>query len=455
LETPHPEDLNQFRDGDDWYEVRTETVHIPVAGRDAPTAFTIRYTRNGPLISEKPPIALRWTAHDIGTLGIDAFLDLNLAEDWSQFNVVLDRLAAPSLNATYADVDGNIGFRTIGILPDRSQGVGLYPLQGDVPANRWRGTIAAEQMPRVLNPPCGFLAAANARVNAAGDGPLVSADNAAPYRIRRIQQILSADKLLSIDDMCRLQTDWHDGQAAHLLPHLLASIEAEKLAPSGKQALRLIEEWHSEPTASADSAAALVFQAWYLQIAREVFAAPLGEDFYQRLLKRNYVLNHALDALLLSDDATWWHGKKPVRLATALDQAVSDLTDRFGPDQAAWRLDHAQQLTLAHELGKAEPALAPLFNLSTHSFGGSPASVGRASYRYHRPFQVSHGATVRVAADMQAVPEVRAVMPSGQSGHPLSNHYADQFNAWLDGRHISVHATPSDVSGDILTLTPE
>lgn len=455
LETPHPEDHNRFRDGEDWYTARTETVQIPVAGRAAPESFTIRYTKNGPLVSDDPPIALCWTAHNVGKLGLDAFLDLNLAENWSQFTAALDGLPAPSLNATYADVEGNIGFRTAGILPLRGAGAGLYPLPGAEAANRWRGTVTTDQMPRAFNPPTGYLAAANARVNAAGNGPLVSADNAPGYRIGRIQRVLSADKALTLGDMSRLQSDWRDAQAEQLAPALLTELSTDELSPAGRQAVELLRGWCGKPDASRDSAAALIFQVWYLQLAREAFAAALGDDLFQQLLKRNYVLNHALDALILDDAPAWWQGNKPHRLAVALERALAELANRLGPDMRRWRLDQLQQLTLSHELGRAEPLLAPLFNLDPRSLGGGPATVGRASYRYDRPFQVSHGATVRVVVEMKPVPAARAVIPSGQSGHPWSAHYADQFEAWLAGDNLPILAAPGEVPGAMLRLAPD
>lgn len=453
LETPNPRDPNQFRAGNDWYTARAETVQIRVAGRRAPVPFTIRYTQNGPLISDSPPIALRWTAHEIGDRGLDAFFELNLAEDWTQFNAALDRMAAPSLNATYADTDGNIGFRTGGILPVRGTGAGLYPLCGDDLANRWQGIVPADQMPRAFNPPAGYLAAANARVNAAGDGPLVSADNAPPYRIARIQMVLSSSDRFTLAEMQKLQTDWYDGQAAELLPSLLDSMDAHDLSPLAATALDLLRAWRNDPNAAAESAAALVFQAWYLELAREVFEKPLGKELFQRLRTRSYVLNNALDAILRDDEFVWWQDKKPPRLAAALNRVVANLDERLGPDINAWRLDRIQHLALAHDLGKAEPWLAAIFNLKPRPLGGGPATVGRANYRYDRPFHVSQGPTVRVVADMKPAVDARSVMPAGQSGHPLSAHYSDQLSRWLNGLYFSIPASPTAVGGDTLNLT--
>lgn len=463
LETRNPDDHLLFKDGDAWYTARTETIEIPVAGLDSPESMTIVYTKNGPLISNDPPIALRWTVHDVGEgeLGLDAFFDLNLAENWDEFNTALDGLAAPSLNATYADVDGNIGFRTGGLLPLRSRGEGLYPLDGSDATNRWAGQVPTSDMPRSFNPAAGYLAAANARVNANGDGPLVSADNAAPYRIHRIQQVLESEDSLTIDDMRQLQFDWHDSQAELLLPEILSALTEdgkpiEVLSPAAAQAIELLQLWQTAPVATADSAAALIFQQWYIELAREVFAEPLGDDLCDRLTKRNYLLNHALDALLLYDqDSVWWQGDRAAALVRALERTVENLSASLGPDLTVWRLDQKQSVALGHELGKAEPMLAPLFNLDATPWAGGPAMVGRANYRYDRPFQVSHAATVRVTAEMSPTPQFQAVIPGGQSGHPLSPHYADQLDAWLAGQQNPIHSSPNELVGASLTLLPE
>lgn len=456
LETRSKDDPLKFKDGQEWYEARTETVSIPVKGRDTPESLTVVHTRNGVLISEDPPIALRWTTQDLNTMGLDSLLDLNRAGNWAEFNAALDRFAAPSLNATYADVDGNIGFRTTGILPIRGRGQGLYPLAGDVPDNRWQGLVAPEHMPRRFNPPAGYLAAANARVNSSGDGALVSADNAAPYRIQRLHDVLGRERPFGLKDMQRLQLDWHDGQAEQLMPTLMADLRRDTLSPLAQQAADELDKWQANPIAARDSTGALIFQQWYLEIARAVFAERLGEPLYQRLLKRNYVLNHALDGLILQeDDPVWWQGAKGHKLAQSLESAVEALEESLGSEISEWRLERRQRVALNHELGKAEPMLAPLFNLAPRGWGGGPAMLGRANYRYDRPFVVSHGATLRVVAEMRPTPTVKSVIAGGQSGHPLSAHYDDQFETWLSGdlNQIS-QSPPGDDSGDVLVLTP-
>lgn len=453
LENRAADDPLLFRDGDQWYRARTEVVSIPVRGA-APETLTIVHTRNGPLVSEQPAISLAWTVHRIDRPSLDSLLAFNLAADWRAFNAALDDFPAPTLNATYADIHGTIGFRTAGVLPLRSHGQGLLPGDGSDPAARWQGLVPAAQMPRQENPASGFLAAANARVNAAGEGPLVSADNAPAYRIARIQQVLSGQERVTMDAMQTLQMDWTDGQAQLVLPALLRQVNAADLdAPAG-EALALLQTWSGDPVASRGSAAALIYQQWYLALAESVFRGATGE-LYPRLLQRAYLLNHALDHLVLyGEQSPWWRGDRHRLVTASLQQAVTGLSATLGTEPGHWRLDQLQRVQLRHELGRAVPALGWLFNRPDEPWGGSTATVGRARYRYDQPYRVRSGATVRAVAEMSTPPRIYSVIPGGQSGHPMSAHYADQYPGWLAGELYPIAAAPDAVAGSTLVLTP-
>ncbi len=249
LETRSTTDPLQFKDGDNWYTARSETVKIPVSGRDQPESLTIVYTLNGPLISDDPPISLSWTVQHLDGMGIDNILEFNQAQSCEDFHSQLDRYAAPSLNATFADIDGNIGFRTLGLIPIRGAGEGLLPLDGSDPANRWQGFVPPDELPAAQNPEQGFLAAANARVTAPGQGPLVSADNAPGYRMRRIKEVLSGHDQVSLDQMRSLQTDWYDSQAALLLPELIEAIE-----PSSFSHPTMVTTWDTMGSGTKETA---------------------------------------------------------------------------------------------------------------------------------------------------------------------------------------------------------
>ncbi len=448
------DDRMLFLDGQRWYRARRESVEIPVAGGSIET-LEIVHTLNGPLINDEPPISLAWAVQRLERPSLDSLLDFNRARNWLEFTQALDAFHAPTLNATYADVHGTIGLRTGGVLPRRGAGEGRWPLNGADPAQRWQGMVPAAEMPQWENPAAGYLAAANARVSRAAGQPLVSADNAAPYRIARIQQVLAGADSLSAADMQALQTDWLDGQARQLLPALLSQTRRALLDPGAVTALGLLIEWRSSPVASPDSAAALIFQRWYLAIAERVFAVSLG-DLWPQLLRRNYVLNQALDTLILGPGTSpWWQPGRELLVSEALNDTVAQLAPDLGSDVAQWRLDDMHQVQLKHELGKAVPLFGLLFNSPKLPLGGGASTVGRANYSYARPNNVNHGATVRAVAVMEKPPRVLSVIPGGQSGHPLSAHYADQFTAWVRGELHPVASRTSDLEGPVLKFSAQ
>ncbi len=451
LENRSPDNPLLFKDGDDWYEAKVETVTIPVRGQ-ADSQLHIVHTRNGPLVSTNPPLALSWTAHHLGALGLEGLLAINTARNWQEFNAALDRLPAPTLNAIYADIEGNIGFRSAGLLPIRGQGNGQFPLRGDLPENRWQGWVDASQMPRLLNPVPGFIAAANARVSPNGGGPLVSADNAAPYRMQRLQNYLSRMDKIDATHMQELQLDWLDNQALMLLPQMTRELDISLLSQSASYAAGLLLEWQVNPVASPDSGAAIIFQHWYLGLARTIFQPAMGSDLFDELKRRNYVLNQAVDSLILDASLRgWWPEDRSTTLSQTLNRSIESLGKLLGPDMESWRLDQLQGVALEHELASELPVLGKLFNCARQPWGGTPATVGRASYGYDQPYRVSHGATVRAVAEMSDPPQVFSVIPGGQSGHPLSEHYCDQFSAWLGGELFEVR--PPD-SAHQLRLAP-
>ncbi len=452
IETRHPEDPLQFRRDGEWYRARTETITIPVKGREQDETLTIVHTANGPLINDDPPLALRWTGHDVDGRGLDTLLAMNTAGNWDEFERAVSRHAAPSANITYADMDGRVAFRTIGLLPVRSTGIGLVPQPGDASESAWQGYVQQQDLPQRVDPAQGYVAAANARVESGG--PLISADNAPGYRIRRLHAVLSSRSDFTLADMQALQLDAFNEQAALLLPHMLDAI-ADTDDGTLAESLALLRAWSDYPVNTADSAGALIWEHWYPALAQAVFGAALDDALLARLLSRAYLLNHALDRLIVDDrDSPWWQDRREELLTESLRSAVTALAESNGSNPAAWRWDSAHSVSFRHELHGAIPGIDRWLSRGPYAWGGGNAVLMRARYRYDRPFEGRAGATVRVVVEMGETMNVQAIIPGGQHGHPSSSHYADQLPDWLDGELHNIPESPDGVSGDVTILSP-
>lgn len=459
LEERDGDDPLSFRGRDGRYRARTETIEIPVRGREEPHRFELLHTENGPLIRDEPPIALAWSARELDGLSLGGLFAVNRALDPQAMQAALDTLPAPSTLMTWADVDGRIGSRVAGRLPVRGRGEGLLPLPAVDPDTAWTGYVPMDQLPRITDPPSGYSAAANSRVTPPGASPLISADNAPGYRMRRLQQVFAGDAVFDLEAMARLQVDVRSVQAEMLLPRMLSAIDGAALDAIGEHSRRLLTDWQAQADQHGDSAAALLFEQWYIALAETVFEPLLGPDLLRRLKGANYVLNHALDSLLLLPEhdpqaAVWWTDGRATMLARSFDSAVTTLQMRLGERPDEWRWDALHKLHFEHMLGSAAPLLDRLFDRGPFPWGGGNATLGRARYNYNEPFVARAGAHARVVVELSRPIRARAIIPGGQSGHPMSPHYDDQFDAFLAGELHPLADAPEVVGEPMALLHP-
>ena len=112
-------------------------------------------------------------------------------------------------------------------------------------------------------------------------------------------------------------------------------------------------------------------------------------------------------------------------------------------------------------LSECRPGKSPRTRITPTARSASVAPYRAAGWqesspssRYDRPGFVNRGATVRVVLEMSRPLRAWAVIPGGQSGHPLDAHYDDQIAAWLAGEHDALAAAPEQVAGHTLRLRP-
>ena len=91
-----------------------------------------------------------------------------------------------SWNFVLADREGNIGYQMSGLMPIRREGVsGFIPLPGWEEKNDWQGFHQPEDLPRCLNPECGYFVTSNQDLNEYGKVDPINV-GMGPYRSDRI-----------------------------------------------------------------------------------------------------------------------------------------------------------------------------------------------------------------------------------------------------------------------------
>jgi penicillin amidase len=113
-------------------------------------------------------------------------------------------------------------------------------------------------------------------------------------------------------------------------------------------------------------------------------------------------------------------------------------------DPTTWRWERAHQAFFAHNPFDKVELLRPLFS-RTVATGGDTFSVNVNSVSFDRPFGQYHGVSYRQIVDFADLEASRFVHTTGQSGHPLSAHYDDLVERWLQGVYLPMRFDPGSI----------
>jgi acyl-homoserine-lactone acylase len=219
----------------------------------------------------------------------EGFQDLMAARSLKDYESRLKRNLIPTSNFTYADAAGNIFYQWNARLPKRLEDGTSYEL--DVPAERkyfWRGVHPLADLPRLLNPPGGYIQNANNspwftslrdRIDPAKFPSYVEHHPLALRPQMALQMLESRDKF-TVDDVRQMKFNTHVLLADRVLPELLnagAAVAVEGGTPSADlvHALDVLRRWDRRVAAESEGAV-LFMRFWdtYRAAVPQPFARP-------------------------------------------------------------------------------------------------------------------------------------------------------------------------------------
>ncbi len=456
------ERLNQERTAaefrGEWEPLTVHREEIAVRGSADPVMIEVRESRHGPLLDhavvgelspeflplpDEPVYALRWTGAEHG-IRPSLVLAAAAAGDFHAFRAAALEIGCPGQNFVYADVEGNIGYACTGVFPVRAGGDGTAPVPGWTGDHEWTGVIVPEDLPWSLNPERGFLVTANNRVHNDDYPHLIGNDFHAPFRARRIAELLAGQSDHDSASMREIQMDTVSLPARETLPLLLDAVSD---LPAEAGALRA---WGGDMR--ADSAAAAIFNVWCSHMARRALTPVLGEDLFRAYHAAREPWQCLALPMLLRREAPGGANDwlTPDLIRAALAEALAELREALGEDPAAWSWGQIHQATFAHPLA-AIPGLGELFLAAKTPLGGDEQTVNQAGFDGRDGYPASVIPSWRAVWDLSDLDAPgTGIVPTGVSGNPASPHWNDQTGAWL-----GADPTPAGGPRGSLTLRPD
>jgi penicillin amidase len=446
IEKFHPEDPHQYKVNGAWQPATVHREEIWIKGRRQPAIEEVVVTRHGPIITklapgEAQPLALRWTGFDPDRGSLGCFLQLNRARNWDDALRALENLDALTLNFTYADVEGNIGYQLAGKIPTRRNGDGRVPVPGWTDEYEWNGHIPLDELPRRYNPADGFIVTANNKPTD-DDYPHNLGNSWRPgFRARRITELITARNQHNRASFETIQIDQFSIPMQRLAARL-AQLEFDSASLQVAQAD--LAYWNG--VMDKDDIAPTLVYTTLAHFRRALFADALGPttEFY---LGRGFhpllfpisgmaAKNIQVALSLLDDpDAAWLAGRSVDELLiSSFASAVDQLRTELGPNMSNWRWGVVNYCHLLHPLGSVRP-LGRLFNRGPFPAGGDPFTIFPNASRFHPDDEDFHSASCRLIMDLSDFSQSVSICPPGQSGQPASSHYTDQMDDWRTGHY--------------------
>jgi penicillin amidase len=431
----NPANPREYRYRGAWEPMRVITDTIPVKG-EKPAAVELKYTRHGPVIFDDPAnhkaYALRAAWMEPGGAPYLASLRMDQARTWEEFREACRYSRMPSENMVWADRGGTIGWQAAGVQPLRRNWSGLLPVPGDG-RYEWDGYLPITGLPSEMNPARGFIATANNYLSP-NDYPWQEAQHylwTDPFRYSRITEILGSGRLFTVAEMTRAQNDDLSIVARALVP-LLRDLQFSNAA--GARARDALAGW--DFVLDKDSVQAGIYAMWSRRVLANARDAVVPRA--AREVGGNVVSTKRLIDWLHAPDGRF--GPNPTAgrdalLVRSMDEAVAELTRRFGSDIQAWKYGQARyhHARLRHPLSSvvnaATRARLEVGPLPRGGDGFTVSATGNADNQ-------TSGGSFKIIADTEDWDNSVGLNTPGQSGDPSSPHYRDLFELWARGKYF-------------------
>lgn len=442
----------------DFFLVRSELIKVK-GGDDF--LHRVRETHNGPIVSdlidsEKFPeanqlISMAWTGNQVSHEGLSVYM-MNQASTMSEFEEAVSMFKSPAMNFIYADLDNNIALFSAAGLPVREHNPLLFRTGSDT-SYHWKENIPYRELPSLINPDQGFVAHSNNKLHTDSYSHYIGSFWAPPSRIMRVNQYLENTDTLTVDRMQQMQFDSYSEHAREITEEILPMLRLNT-EDDFSVVLSYLENWDYYYTPS--STAASIFDLFYLNLAKNTLSDEMGDSFYESFSELGYLpvrIIHRMiqnNSVFFNDVTTRESETREEAVRKSMLETIEQLEEIHGPEPFDWRWENVNTLTLRPQLlgQAAESPEAPgtfrlivnnLFNKGPYPVHGHSMSVNKAEYSWSRPFEVNLGPSIRRIVDFSNPGRSLTVIPTGQSGNPLSTYYGDQTEMWLEGRYRYIY----------------
>ncbi len=439
----NPKNLNQYWHKGKWYDFKIIKESIPIKGREN-FEVDLYYSVHGPVTfidkERKKGYAVRCGWLEPGGSPYLASLRMNQSKSWEEFRDACNYSNIPGENMIWADREGNIGWQAVGIAPIRNTHSGLVPVMGDG-RYEWVDYLPIIEKPNIFNPEEDFFATANQNVTPISYDKwnAIGFSWSDPYRGDRVDDILSSEKKLSMQDMIDLQVDYFSYPSLYLIDLLNEVIDNEiNFLSQYIRYIDLLNDWDNKLL--KNSVEAMIYVSWERTIIKLFHEEFVPEEVNELLSVQLYTIIDQISKMEVN--------KKKSFLIETFIVSINDLKNKFGENIENWTYgqDEYKHIKVKHPLEDiVNDSIYKILSFKSYPRGGNGYTPNSTSSNLSQ----SSGASFRVIIDTKDWDNSLATNSPGQSGNPTSPFYRNLYEDWANDKYFNLFYSKEKIKSNL------
>jgi penicillin amidase len=456
-EENHPKDETKYKtpSGFNPYETRTKTIKVKDSSE---VVMKVKVSRHGPIVNNllqglknSKPVALSWMYTQQPILILDAVYALSHAKDKVDFQKGVQLIAAPGLNVMYGDAKGNVAWWATGKLYKHNVGVNPnFILDGASGNEEIKEFLDFSKNPSSVNPKWNYVYSANNQPEPI-DGFSYPGYYLPEDRAKRIVQLLDSKSNWDKESASKMIFDNTSSVAPHVVQSLVSALDVPSLSPIETEAIEILKKWNGSN--ELKDVAPTIYNKWIYLYLKNTFQDEMGADGFKQFLG-THIMKQVIAKQIENKKSLWWdniltksHKETRSQIITiSFKDAIVALQKQLGKTVNSWTWSKVHKVEHQHPLGKVN-VLKPILNVGPFEVSGSMEVINNLFFDFSEDGQyvVKGGPSTRRIIDFSDIENSWSILPTGQSGNPMSPHYKDQAEMYNTGRFRKMKLNKADI----------
>ena len=465
-EENHPKNNMQYLYKNSYRNYEIDKKTIKIKGKED-LVFEVKSSTHGPVmndmikgITSDKPITMSWIYTKMPNQLLTGLYEMSRAKNIETIENGVAKIHAPGLNVMYGDAQGNISWwaaAQLYKLPENTNSKLVLDGRG---GNEIEAYLPFTQNPQAHNPPWNYVYSANNQPDSIA-GMLYPGYYLPEDRAKRIVTLLESKNNWTKEDFMEMLNDTKSSVSGDLINVFSKIIKDDLQNKSEIKALKLLEQWDSDFKKS--SVAATIYTKFIYLYMKNTFEDELGETIFKEFVN-THIMKRMIAEQMQKEQSIWWddvntsniEDKKSI-LQKSFSQTITALENQLGKNVDTWTWNRVHTLEHEHPIGKVT-MLRSFFNVGTFEVSGTREVINNLGFPLNNEgiYNVNVGPSTRRVIDFSDIENSMSILPTGNSGNPLSKFYRDQAEMYANGKFRKMKLNKEEIKrvSSKLTLAP-